>query len=414
MNIEEELMEYTGLNVTIGQGQPQDLEEGLEVEAKENIDIEEIIEDLKDMEENVEEPRQETETASKQFNVFENLFNLAKRKAVEVKENIEEKAKSAATDVISKKVPELGLYLMELHNSKLRDPAKQWFKQKMTELQPQLARIPEYMLQRSVEDTKKVFQFVRNLPETSVQQLVVGTSFKLLQELGDKNNRYESDKYSIFIEKAKTLVIADEFGYRLVEAEMKRFGLPEVKRFDLSAFDKANFIAVANVLGSDLLLKGDKLSQIKGMSEQDIQGYLGPLAPQGTYKSLSKGYNLELYFQAMKVLNVEASSMSSSYKSDKVELQILNDEYTIQQQDSKISILNRDKEEIFRAQSGTVVNMMTGYDALRIREALESMMKAYEGKTVEKQTVVESKAEVKTSPTRRLPESKAKNLESER
>ena len=120
-----------------------------------------------------------------------------KTKAVvqQVQENVQGRVASSRD-----KLPASAITLLELHDSKLKDPALAWIGRKLEEAKPELISLREQVQKTGVDAVRKGLQVISNVPSAIVDQAASSCVVNLMDKLGsdtliDGAQHYITDHY---------------------------------------------------------------------------------------------------------------------------------------------------------------------------------------------------------------------------
>ena len=273
---------------------------------------------------------------------------------------------SDVSQEVKDQVPKLAMTISELHQTRLVEPTRQWFINKITELKPEVIQLGQKILQRGVQDMKATVKAVASIPKTSRQLFVAFTCIKLLRDFSGSNNLYEGDGYAIFLESAKKVNVVDRLGRSLMKMEIGSFGLPKIEHYQMSLADEANFFTAG------IALRDRSLPQkLAKMSTEEKIDALGLLAPHGSSKHLCSFVESDLLSKIEKVLDDSTSS-----------LDIVGGEYNMSRTRDNITIRrttnSKTSETVFMKVGTVITNNLSPYDVAKIKEAIEPIVSALE------------------------------------
>ncbi len=100
------------------------------------------------------------------------------------------------------KLPASAIALLELHDSKLKDPALAWVSRKFEEAKPELITLREQIQKTSVDAARKGLEAIGNIPNAILEQSVSNAVVKIMDKLGSDTEiggtqHYLSENYVI-------------------------------------------------------------------------------------------------------------------------------------------------------------------------------------------------------------------------
>ena len=100
------------------------------------------------------------------------------------------------------KLPASAIALLELHDSKLKDPALAWVSRKLEEAKPELTALREQIQKTSVDAARKGLEAIGNIPNAILEQSVSNAVVNVMDKLGsdteiEGTQHYLSENYVI-------------------------------------------------------------------------------------------------------------------------------------------------------------------------------------------------------------------------
>lgn len=143
----------------------------------------------------VKEPEKPTPQRFSLKGLGQAIQGKAKAVAQQVQENVQGRVASSRD-----KLPASAIALLELHDSKLKDPALAWIGRKLEEAKPELISLREQVQKTGVDAVRKGLQAISNVPSAIVDQAASSCVVNLMDKLGsdtliDGAQHYITDHY---------------------------------------------------------------------------------------------------------------------------------------------------------------------------------------------------------------------------
>ncbi len=170
------------------------------------------------------------------------------------------------------KLPASATALLELHDSKLKDPALAWVSRKFEEAKPELTALREQIQKTSVDAARKGLEAIGNIPNTILEQSVSNAVVKIMDKLGsdteiEGTQHYLSENY-VIAKNGNSYQLNDLDGKELLSFDQGKLG-------NTVTSNSLNRLQVSDLLRADKQVA--LMSETPSLQEKVSLGNVAPL-----------------------------------------------------------------------------------------------------------------------------------------